>query len=106
MQVSAEVKGFFSNFGTARRSIIRPGLCGGRTTAVTRSLGRHPLVQVAMRLGRPLQVELLDIDRSERLGGDQCLHVPIQVTPVGEAYLQPVQAALPLLDARLWAEAV
>src|SRR5262249_37758153 len=70
------------------------------------SFGRHAPVQVAVRLGRALQVELLDLDRGEGLSGDQGLHVPVQVTAVGEAHLQPVQAALPLLDARLRAEAV
>ena len=64
------------------------------------SFGRCPTVQVAVRPGRPLQVERLDLDRGEGLGGDQALHVPVQVTAVGEAHLQPVQAALPLLDAR------
>jgi hypothetical protein len=59
-----------------------------------------------MCLGLPLQVKLLDLYRSEGLGDDQRLHVSVQVTAVGEAHLQPVQAALPFLDARLRAEAV
>jgi hypothetical protein len=38
--------------------------------------------------------------------GDQRLDVPVQATAIGESHLQAVQAALPLLDARLRAEAV
>ena len=63
-------------------------------------------VDVAMRPGRSFQIEFLNLDGRERLGGDQYLHVPVQMTAIGEAHLQPVQAALPLLHARLRAEAV
>ena len=63
-------------------------------------------VEVAVRLGRPLQVELLDIDGREGPGGDQFPHVPVQVAAIGEPHLQPVEPALPFLDARLRAEAM
>src|SRR5262245_58287620 len=59
-----------------------------------------------MRPERPLQVELVDLDRGEGLHGDQGLYVPVQVAPIGKAHLQSVQAVLPLLDPRLPAEAV
>jgi hypothetical protein len=51
-------------------------------------------------------VPRLDLNRSEGLGGDQCLHVPVQVAAIGQAHFQPVQAALPLLHPGLRAEAV
>ena len=70
------------------------------------SFDGHAPIEVAVRLGRPFQIEFLNLDGRERLGGDECLHVPIQMTASGKTNLQPVQAALPLLHARLRAEAV
>src|SRR5206468_3707178 len=63
-------------------------------------------VEVAVRPGRPFEVELLDLDGREGPGGDQLLHVPVQAAAIGQAHHQPVQPALPLLYAQLRAEAM
>src|SRR5688572_30786486 len=63
-------------------------------------------VEVAVGLGRPLQVELLNRNRREGLGGNQGLDVAVQMTAIGQVHFEPVQAALPFPHSRLRAEAV
>ena len=65
-----------------------------------------PSVQIAVRPGRLLDVELVHLHGSKRLSRGERSHVPVQVTAAGQPHLQPVEAALPLLHLRLRAEAV
>ena len=51
--------------------------------------------------GRSLHIELVKLHGSKGLCRDQRPHVPIQMTPTGQAHMQPVEAMLPLLDAWL-----
>jgi hypothetical protein len=70
------------------------------------SLAGNPPVEIAMGLRRLFQVELLGLDRLEWPGGNEFLHVPVEMTAITQTHLQPIQSALPFLDIRLRAEAM
>ena len=66
----------------------------------------HTSVQIAVRLGSLLDIERVRRHRRKRLRPDQRRHVPVEVTPVREPHLEPIEPVLPLLHVRLRAESV
>jgi hypothetical protein len=65
-----------------------------------------PVVWPTVRLGRLLEIELVNLHRRKWLDRDERPHVPVQMVPAGQLHVQPVDAALPLLDLQLRAEAM
>ena len=53
-------------------------------------------IHIAVRLGDLLHVELIYLHGSKRLSRDERSYVPVQMTPIGQPHLQPIEAVLPL----------
>src|SRR5437016_6117821 len=77
-----------------------------KQTLVPWSFRGNPSVQIAVRLGDLLNVELVHLHGSKRLSRDERPNVPVQMTPAGQPHLEPIEAVLPLLHVQVRAESV
>src|SRR5262245_50772761 len=73
----------------------RMSLSSWAATAASRSSGRHPTIHGPVRLGHPLDLELLDPDVAERLVADQRRYVEVEPAVAPEEPLGRVEPSTP-----------